>query len=189
LLFYAPCEPRYRPDSLNRLLVEPVAAVEGEAPKPLIDSVHLTTGYHAGVPAPLPWRVLGWVLRFTCRVLFNAAPAPRPGWLGWGRLWTGLVCRFAFGIRNRDVTCPVRLLRRDILERMPLQSVGCFIHAEILAKANFLTLLLSEDCPLGDWKTPVPPLSRTEPARQMWRDGWRLFWRPEFRPVEVHPSR
>lgn len=186
LVFYAPCEPRYRPEYLNRLLVDPVVPTEGGEARPLIDSVHLTTGYHAGVPSPLPWRITGVLFRFVCRVLFNAAPPPRPGWLGWGRTWSWLVCRVVFGLRNRDVTCPVRLLRREVLSRMRLQSDGCFVHAEILAKANFQTLLLSEDCPLGDWKTPVHPLPRSEPARQMWRDGWRVFWKPDFGPARDH---
>jgi hypothetical protein len=118
--------------------------------------------------------------RFLCRVFFNAAPAPRPGWLGWGRIGSWLVCRIVFGIRNRDVTCPVRLLRRDILKRIPLQSDGCFIHAEILAKANFQTLVVSDDIPLGSWQKPVPPLPRSETAGQMWRDGWRVFRHPEL---------
>ncbi len=195
LLFYAPCEPRYRPGYLNRLLVEPLAMPEGGEPRPVIDTVHLTTGYHAGVPTPLPWRIAWLLFRFVCRVLFNAAPQTPPGWLGWDRICSWFVCRIVFGIRNRDVTCPVRLLRREILQRMPLQSDGCFVHAEILAKANFLTLLLSEDLPLGDREANAehrpegtPPPSRSEPARQMWRDGWRVFWSPEFGPVQPPPS-
>src|SRR5262249_48651350 len=158
-----PCESRYRPEHLNQLLVEKLVVTEGQEPHPLIDSVHLTTGYHVGLPLALPWRIAGLLFRLLCRVLFNAAPAPKPGWLGWGRTWTWLLCRIVFGLRNHDVTCPVRLLRREVLSRMRLQSEGCFVHAEILAKANFLTLLLSEDCPLGDAKMPVFPLPRSEP--------------------------
>jgi glycosyltransferase involved in cell wall biosynthesis len=182
LLFYAPCDPRYCSAHLNLLLCEPLAGGEGEEPRPLIDTVHLTTGYHAGFPAPLVWRITGLLFRFLCRVLFNAAPTPRPGWLGWRQFVSWFVCRVVFGIRNRDVTCPVRLLRREILQRVPLQSDGCFVHAEMLAKANFLTLLLSDDIPLGDWQKPVPPLLREGPAGQMWKDGWRVFWTPDFGP-------
>lgn len=180
LLFYAPCEPRYQPCHLQALLAEQTAGPEGEEPRPLIDTVHLTSSYHAGVPVPLPWRITGWLYRLLCRVIINAAPPPRPGWLSWGRIGAWLLCRIVFGIRNRDVTCPVRLLRREILQRMPLQSDGCFVHAEILAKANFLTLLVSDDVPLGSRQKPVPPLPRSETAGQMWSDGWRVFWRPEF---------
>jgi len=188
LLFYAPCHPQYRSSHLNWLLTEPVACGEGEQPKPLIDTVHLTTAYHAGVATPLHWRVTGWLFRLVCRVLFNAAPSPRPGWLGWGRLGSWLICRVVFGIRNRDITCPVRLLRREVLQHMPLQSDGCFVHAEILAKANFLTLLLSDDIPLGDRQNPVPPLPRAETAREMFRDGRRVFWKPDFGPTHPPPS-
>ncbi len=154
----------------------------------MIDSVHLTTAYHAGVPIPWPWRIAGFLTRIVCRVLFNAAPAPLPGWLGWRRWGTWLVCRILFGIRNRDVTCPVRLLRREILQNLPLQSDGCFVHAEILAKANFLTLLLSDDVPLGDRQNPIPPLPAAEPPGQMANDVRRLFWRPDLGPPRTPRS-
>jgi glycosyltransferase involved in cell wall biosynthesis len=183
LLFYALCDPRYRPTHLNRLLVELQKGDPEKPPCPLIDTVHLTVGYHAGVRGPLAWRTAGLLWRFLCRLLFNVSLPVSPGWLGWRRRLGWLLTRILFSIRNHDVTCPVRLLRREILQRMPLQSDGCFVHAEMLAKASFLTLLVSEDIPLGDWKKPVPPPQRHETKGQWLRDLGRVFWRPDFGPV------
>ncbi len=101
LFFYTLCDPRYRPDDLPRLLQT-------------IDPVHLVSGYRAGRPVPAAWRVLGAVVRVFCRVVFSAAPAPLPGWLGRQGHAARLLARVLFGVRNRDVLCPYRLMRRDI---------------------------------------------------------------------------
>lgn len=179
LLFYAVCDPRYRPGHLNRLLVELQQADPATPACPVIDTVHFTVGYHAGVRGPLTFQILGQVWRLFCWLVFNVSP-PSSGWLGWGGHLRFLVARILFAIRNRDVSCPVRLLRREILARMPLQSDSSFIHTEMLAKANFLTLLISEDIPLGDRKRPVPPPPRAETAKEWLRDLGRVFWRPDF---------
>jgi glycosyltransferase involved in cell wall biosynthesis len=186
LLFYTLCDPRYRPAYLNRLLVEVQQREGEEKAKPLIDVVHVTTGYHAGRPVPWPWRLLGLGWRLLCWGLFNAAPDPLPGWLGFRRHLARLSVRLLFAVRNQDVTCPLRLLRREILARIPLQSDGPFVHAEILAKANFLGHLVSEDIPLGDRQAPVAPPEGRCNSRQFRRDFWRLFWRPDFGPARVN---
>lgn len=49
-----------------------------------------------------------------------------------------------FGISVADPDCPVRLYRKEVLPRLPVQSIGSFAHAELLAKANFTTCLLGE---------------------------------------------
>jgi glycosyltransferase involved in cell wall biosynthesis len=185
LLFYALCDPRYRPSQLNSMLVETQQGNPDVPPCPLIDTVHLTVGYHAGVRGPWAFWMLGLAWRAFSYLLFSVSLPRLPGWLGWRRHLGGLLTRILFGIRNRDVTCPVRLLRRAILDRIPLQSDGCFVHAEILAKANYLTLVISEDVPLGDWKKPVPPPGREEPPGQWLRDLGRIFWRPDFGPEGV----
>jgi hypothetical protein len=186
LLFYTRCDPLYRSAYLNRLLVEPQARDDDRPAAPLIDAVHLTTGFQPGPPAPWPVRGLAALGRLLCWLLFNAAPAPAPGWLGWRRGLAWLFTRMVFGVRNRDVTCPVRLLRREILAQMPLQSDGPFVHAEILAKAAFRTLLVSEDVPLGDRQRPAPPAPALR-WRSFFRDAWRVFRRPDFGPPPASP--
>jgi glycosyltransferase involved in cell wall biosynthesis len=180
LLFYCLCDPRYRPGHLNPLLVEARQREPGGPPCPLIDTVHIAVASHAGVPVPAAWRVFGLGWRLFWWLLFNVSLGRSPGWLGWRRHLGWFVTRILFAIRNRDVSCPVRLLRREVFDRFPLQSDGSFVHAEILAKATFLTLLISEDVPLGDWRRPVPPYQREETATQWFSDLARVFWRPSF---------
>jgi glycosyltransferase involved in cell wall biosynthesis len=88
---------------------------------------------------------------------------------------------FLFGLRLKDVDCPFKLFRRSIFARIPIQSDGPFVHAEILAKANFLGCLMTE--------VPV----RYEPNRvkdglpashAAWgKDASRVFFHPDFGPV------
>lgn len=102
----------------------------------------------------------------------------RPLWKAYGQ--RGLL-RFLFGLRLKDVDCPFKLFRRSIFARIPIQSDGPFVHAEILAKANFLGCLMTE--------VPV----RYEPNRlddgqpashAAWRkDASRVFFHPDFGPV------
>jgi hypothetical protein len=130
-------------------------------------------------------RATGLLSRFLCRVILSDAPAPLPGWLGWRGHAATLLARVCFGVRNRDVLCPYRLLRREIFARIPLQSNGPFVHVEILAKANFLGCILSEDAPLGDKDRRVRAEARDGPGEDFFKDFWRVFNHPYFGPVVV----
>jgi hypothetical protein len=55
-----------------------------------------------------------------------------------------LLQRILFGMRLKDVACPFKLFRRSIFARIPIQSNSDFVHAEILAKANFLGCVMAE---------------------------------------------
>jgi glycosyltransferase involved in cell wall biosynthesis len=172
LFFYTLCDPRFRPDDLPRLLQA-------------IDAVHCVSGYRAGRPVPFLWRAAGLLSRLLCRVILSAAPVPLPGWLGWRGHAAGLLARVGFGVRNRDVLCPYRLIRREIFTRIPIQSNGPFAHIEILAKANFLGCILSEDAPLGDVGRPVKAEPRDGPGKDFFKDCRRVFDRPDFGPTFV----
>ena len=174
LFFYTLCDPRYRPDDLPRLLGA-------------IDQVHVVSGYRAGRPVPPAWRATGLLTRVLCRVVFSAAPAPLPGWLGTEGHAVRLLARVLFGVRNRDVLCPYRLMRRDILARVPLQADGPFAHVELLAKANFLGCIFAEDVPLGDAVRPVRAEARDGPGEGFLKECMRVFDRPDFGPT-VLPS-
>jgi glycosyltransferase involved in cell wall biosynthesis len=176
LFFYTLCDPRYRPDDLSKML---------EA----VDPVHVVPAFRAGRPMPPTLKLLGFLGRVVCRVVFSAAPAAAPGWLGWNAVAGRLLVRVLFALRTRDVVCPYRLLRRDILARMPIQSDGPFVHIELLAKANFLGHVLAEEVPLGDKAHPVPPAPRDGGTWRLFvRDGRRVFDRPNFGPVVVAPA-
>jgi hypothetical protein len=94
--------------------------------------------------------------------------------------------RVVFGVRNQDVACPFRLVRREIFARMPVQSKGSFAHAEILAKANFLGCVLGEEITLGDRQRPILlDRRRSDPVGLVLREGFRLFQNPKFNPPPV----
>lgn len=169
LVFYTLCDPAYRPEMLDKLL-------DGAVKE--IDHVHLLSGYRAGVPIPAPLRVLGWLWRGLWLVLVANAPQPSPGSLGIRRQFGWLLARVLFGLRYGDVACPFRLMRREILARIPLQSDGPFAHVELLAKANFLGCLMGEEVPLD-----VRPPDYRGDAGRYFADGQKVFNKPDFGPA------
>ena len=77
-----------------------------------------------------------------------------------------------------DVPSAFKLFRRTILDRIPIQSNGSFVHAEILAKANFLGCLMAE-VPIGRLGgsfrgVPEPALSNEAADRRL------VFRNPTF---------
>jgi glycosyltransferase involved in cell wall biosynthesis len=167
LLFYTVCDPAYQPGDFKRLLAD-------------IDKVHLISGYRGGHPVPAIARFVGSAFALLCHIMLSAAEPPLPGWLGWTRHLGRLLVRIFFAVRNRDVGCPYRLIRREIFDRMPIQSKGTFAHAEILAKANFVGCLLGEEVVLGDRQRPIPLDRRGDPASRVFAEGFRLLQNPKF---------
>lgn len=175
LLFYVSCAEKYRPAELGKLIRQ-------------IDTVHLVGGYRAGRPVPTGWRLLGASWRGLNHWVFGIQKLPLPGWLGWRRHLGAWLAKLFFGVGYRDPGCPCRLLRREILARMPIQSSGSFAHVEILAKANFLGCLLGEEIPLGDPQKPVAADEPTPPLGELLREARRLFHHPDFGPPPVPPA-
>jgi len=178
LLFYTLGDPHYAPADLGKFLRK---HSDPRKPNLEIDHVHVMSASRGGQPVPWPWRILGLCWRLSNRVLFAHDPPRLPGWLGWKRHAAVLLVRVLFGVRYRDVACPFRLLRREIFARIPLQSDGPFVHVEILAKANYLGLMMGEEVPLEPGRYPplTPEMSREE-WRQMRADAWRVIRHPEF---------
>src|SRR5581483_5040664 len=139
LLFYTIGDAHYQPADLGRLLRK---RPDPRKPDLEIDHVHILSASRSGRKLPWPCRILGEFWRLFLRVLFGEAPQRSPGWLGRKRHGAALLVRVLFGIRYRDVACPCLLLRREILAYIPLQSEGCFVHVEILAKANYQGLMM-----------------------------------------------
>jgi glycosyltransferase involved in cell wall biosynthesis len=98
-----------------------------------------------------------------------------------------LLRRFTFGLHMLDATCPFKLFRRSIFDRIPLQSSGPFVHTEILAKANFLGCLMTEVTvpvqPAAGTPSPLLQASRGE----RWAEAYQVFKHPDFGPA-VLPS-
>jgi glycosyltransferase involved in cell wall biosynthesis len=173
LVALATADHQYRPADFPALLRE-------------IDKVHLVSGFRRWQPVPWGLRVLGWVRRFLMRIIFDVATHPLPGWLGWRDHLDRLLIRILFGVRVQDVRCAFCLCRRTIFERIPIQSRGSFVLAEILAKANFLGHLLAEEVPIVYRPRPAEGFAALERGRrQWWQDGYRVFAAPSFGPVRI----
>src|SRR5205823_2070715 len=140
-----------------------------------IDSADLASGCRSEpVPAWLGW--LGRVYRIAVRLIVGIQLEPRAGWRGWSAWGEGVRGRLSFGLRLWDVPSAFKLFRRSVLERVPMQSDGDFVHTELLAKANYMGCLMAE-VPIGDLPgafrgvaepPPVGVHSATE-ARQVFR--------------------
>ncbi len=175
LLFVSLLRPDYHPEHLGLLLDRPATEpMKGKE----IDNCHLIGCYRAGVPMPSALRALGILWRLFCRVVFSFPSTPLPGWLGWRRHAGWLLSRILFGLRYHDVNCPVRLMRREIFARIPIQSDSSFAHVEVLAKANFLEKYMAEEVPLD---VVPPPHAGDWPL--LWRDGKEVFRHPDFGPA------
>ena len=74
------------------------------------DDVEVVVGYRA--PRRDPWlrRVIAWV-------------------------WGALVCRL-FELPVRDIDCAFKVFRREVLDAIPIESIGAFVNTEILARAR-----------------------------------------------------
>jgi glycosyltransferase involved in cell wall biosynthesis len=164
LLLTSTCDRQYQPEDLPRLLGE-------------MDKVHLATGYRVWQPVPWPLRWLGWVWRAVARIVLAQSLEPLPGWLGWRGIAESVRARLLFALRVRDVSCPFRLYRRAVFDRIPIQSVGPFAQVEILAKANFLGCMMTE----------VPVVHRPRPEQedrqQRRRDCRRVLLHADFGPA------
>jgi glycosyltransferase involved in cell wall biosynthesis len=164
LLFYTACDDRYTPADLPKLLER-------------IDAADLVSGTRVNHAKPFVPRWVGRLYRLSLRVLFGLTPQVPVGWLGWkSRIYHWLL-RAWTGVRLRDVNCAYKLFRRQIFVHIPVQSDGPFVHAEIMAKANFL------GCPMDEAAISGPP---DHDACRLWsllREGSRVLGHADFGPV------
>lgn len=163
LFLQVPCDGRYQSEDVQKLFAE-------------IDRVHLVVGHRVGRPVPLPLRVVGGMWRLTLRALLGLPLEPLPAWLGWRGHARNLLAHVIFGLRLHDVACDFRLFRREVFRRIPIQSDGPFVQVEVLAKANFLGLVMSE--------AAVTSVEPAKPA-SWWREAWRVFAHPDFGPPRL----
>ncbi len=162
LLFYTRADGGYRPADLGKLL--------GRLAK-----VHLVSGYRAGRPVPKGLRVTGFCWRWFLRIAFGIPVEPLPGWLGRESVTFQKVVRWLFGVRIGDTDSAFKLFRREIFDRIPIQSDGEFVHAEILAKANFAGCLMDE--------LAIPVAADWRPDPHRWAELRRVFRAPDFGPA------
>ncbi len=175
LFGYSVLHPDYTPSDLSQLLER----LEQDFPG-LDRKLDLITGHRTGWSTPLLPRVFGWVWRRFWNLVLDLGLEPSPSWLGWRAMGYAWFNRFLFGTRVHDIDSCLKLFRRAIFERMPIQSHGPFVHAEILAKANFLTLYLDEVA-LSPVRNPtaLPPACN---QGGMGRDLKKVLSNPRFNP-------
>ncbi len=94
--------------------------------------------------------------------------------LSWGY---NLIVRALFRIRVRDVDCAFKLFRREIFDRINIESKKFFVDTEILAKASKLGLRMTEigvrHLPRTAGESTVRPshvISTLGEIASMWRD-------------------
>ncbi|HEY6328131.1 MAG TPA: glycosyltransferase family 2 protein [Blastocatellia bacterium] len=61
--------------------------------------------------------------------------------LSWG---FNLLVRITFGIRVRDIDCAFKLFRREVFDKVKIESKKFFVNAEVLAKARHYGFRLAE---------------------------------------------
>lgn len=168
LFFYTSCEAGWNPKDLPRLLKS--AYIKDEFTGKLVEVVN---GHRRGQPLPAGKKRWNTLRRTLTRILFGYWPEPPKGWLGADedRFWWR--CRIEFGLRLGDINSKFKLFRRSVLDRIVIQSNGDFVHAELLAKANFLGCLMDEVL-LADRQT-ITPIGDTKADRQ------QVFQHPQFR--------
>lgn len=140
-----------------------------------IDKADLVVGCRHVGAIPMLVHVRDLAAKILSRILLGYSPPARLGWPGWAGSHRRVAARRFFGVTLSDPESGVLLARREIFERIPIQSKGEFAWVEILAKANHLGCLLDEVA-IDD--SVSPPLHFAADAR-------RVFQNPDFGPVEI----
>ncbi|MDB5308249.1 MAG: hypothetical protein JWO38_2451 [Gemmataceae bacterium] len=176
LFFYTSSDYPYAPADFRRLLdrIDIRDEVFGKQPD-------LISGCRTGKPVPTEVKWFGRAWRFFWRVTLGLQMQPLPSWPGMREFLYGSLVAWVFGIPFADVNSAFKLYRTAFLKRIRIQSDGNFVHAELVAKATFLTSIMDE--------LPLSPSPAAEPAvPAVWREMWRVFRDPDFGPPPLPPA-
>ena len=109
---------------------------------------------------------------------------PEPCWPGWGAWIRRFAARWVLAVPGNDPGTPHRMLRREMIPSLNLQSTSEFVWVEMVAKATFLGALIEE------LPTPLSTEVQAPPATEgagWWRDFCKLCSDPLFgRPWNPH---
>jgi glycosyltransferase involved in cell wall biosynthesis len=173
LFFYTSADPGWAAADLARMLKS-----LGFKDEYTGKQVEIVNGHRRGKVLPKWRKWLNRLYRWFVRVAFGYLPEPPKGWLGSAENRYWWKCRLLFGIRVGDINSKFKLFRRSVFDRIAIQSDGEFVHAELLAKANFLGCMMDEIV-LADHQVP-PPLPDVN------KELRRVFRNPRFRsPVST----
>lgn len=158
----------YVPADLAKLLarLDQPCDIYGVETKPVAAS-----GCRCGVAAPAFWRFVGTGYRAFCRLALGSTTERIPGWLGLKNHARSWFVWLAMGVPLIDVNCGLKVFRRELFNRFPIQADGDFVHAEIFAKLTFLTQFVAEE--------PLTPSAETVPTPR-WGEIGKVFNHPRF---------
>jgi glycosyltransferase involved in cell wall biosynthesis len=168
LLLYTSTDYPYTPTDLRPMLDR--IEVRDEVLKKQAD---LISGCRTGRPKPFLVTWLGRAWRLLARVAAGMHLDPLPAWPGTREYLYNRFVGWVFGVPLADVNSAFKLYRTAFLKRFPIQSDGDFVHAELVAKATFLTSIMDE--------VPLTPAAPTDPpAPSVWKEMLRVFRDPDF---------
>lgn len=168
------------------LLIVPDFAYRPSDVRPLLEAINeadLVLGVRPGQPRSPLHKKCQNVLRWINRVVFGIDAGNPRAWYGWPAWRKFMARRIKYGLRVQDPECGLRLVRREMLNRCPIQSKGTTALVEMIAKINFAGGLLAE-VPLS--KPSDLPIMPTFAAYAV--DERMMFRHPTFRqPADSHP--
>jgi len=156
-------------------MLERIAFTDPESGRAL----DLINGCRAARPVPLLNRWLGKAWRGMGNLLLDLGMTAPPGHLDARHRRYRFLYHMLFGLRVVDPMSGMKLFRRALLPRIPLQSQGSFVWVEMLAKANFLGAFMDELPIATEAGQTNPPLPAWGPIRA---DLMNLLGKPDFGP-------
>ncbi len=151
---------------------------------PMMDAMNgadIVAPFRTSLARPTWLHRLDRVRQIAARYVLGIDFAEPAAWHGWPDFRRRQRLRWRFGLRMQDPTCGLRLVRRWVLERCPIQSDGSFSLIEMYAKANFAGTLV---CEMGLSRAGTIPVMR-EPFVDRPSDERSVFRSPDFRPALV----
>lgn len=174
----------YTPADLAKLLK--VIETPGEMPDPKtgewgLRTPDLVVGARTGVPEPGLLRFGGAVFRTFCKLALDLTQERWPGWYGVGETAKTWRSWLTFGVPLHDPHCGYKLVRKELLDRFPLQCDGDLFHIELIAKATFLTCMLDE--------VPLSPKPDRVPKTVWAKADKKVLWgKPQFAHLPEPPA-
>ncbi|MFL5331406.1 MAG: glycosyltransferase family 2 protein [Gemmataceae bacterium] len=162
----------YRPSDLPAM----VEAMKG---------ADVVSPFRPGIVRPRWQQSLLRFARVLARIIVGVEWPSQSAWYGGKDFRRRFGWRVWFGLRLQDPTCGVRLLRRWVLERCPIQSDSSFALIEMYAKANFAGALFNEVALGRAGNIPV----MHGPFAVNPSDEKRVFRSPEFHPALATESK
>jgi glycosyltransferase involved in cell wall biosynthesis len=184
---YSDLESAYQPNDVVQLVARLEEPPPAEAEPPFDRPLDLVNGCRTSMPFPPLFRVGSWLQRWFWQVVVGIPTVAPLGWQGWSAWRYRQMVNWCFGVAVRDVDSGMKVFRRTLLARCPIQSAGPFVHAELLAKVNFQNGLLDE-LPLTERAGPFTPVPWGGPQPSRWTEGRRVFQKPDFGPPLVEGS-